>query len=185
MSNNYHKLASFIGSIRNLLRILGKASQQKLPKDRRLFLTDLRESDGERGVRLDAREHKAVMNALGERDESAEICHDRDGRPESDPDLRDAENVRLKESRVEGGADFGAEQRGAVLGAENDVDEKKGERLGHGGVGLERAFSPSFVCGLDTWGVAPGWHKTAPLALQRRHWRREVQGQRRRWAIEG
>ena len=40
---------------------------------------------------------KAILNALGERDETAEICRDQDGNPEPDPDLRDTENVPLNE----------------------------------------------------------------------------------------
>jgi type I restriction enzyme M protein len=40
---------------------------------------------------------KAILNALSERDETAEICEDSDGNPEPDPDLRDYENVPLKE----------------------------------------------------------------------------------------
>jgi hypothetical protein len=41
---------------------------------------------------------KAVLSALGERDETAEICRDRDGNAEPDPELRDTESVPLKES---------------------------------------------------------------------------------------
>ncbi len=41
---------------------------------------------------------KAVLAALGERDETADICADSKGRPEPDPELRDFENVPLKES---------------------------------------------------------------------------------------
>ncbi len=40
---------------------------------------------------------KAIMTALSERDETAEICYDKRGRPEPDPDLRDSENVPLPE----------------------------------------------------------------------------------------
>jgi type I restriction enzyme M protein len=40
---------------------------------------------------------KAILNALGERDETAEVCLDEDGEPEPDPELRDTENVPLKE----------------------------------------------------------------------------------------
>ena len=39
-----------------------------------------------------------MLGALGERDETAEICRDRDGKPEPDADLRDTETVPLKES---------------------------------------------------------------------------------------
>ena len=40
---------------------------------------------------------KAVMSALSERDETAEICTDGKGQPEPDAELRDNENVPLKE----------------------------------------------------------------------------------------
>ena len=35
---------------------------------------------------------------MGERDEAAEICRDRNGAPEPDTELRDTENIPLKES---------------------------------------------------------------------------------------
>ncbi len=37
------------------------------------------------------------MSALSERDETADVCTDSKGRPEPDADLRDNENVPLKE----------------------------------------------------------------------------------------
>jgi type I restriction enzyme M protein len=40
---------------------------------------------------------KAILSALSERDETAEICRDAEGNPEPDPDLRDTENVPLLE----------------------------------------------------------------------------------------
>ena len=54
--------------------------------------------DRELNVRLCAPELKAVVSALSERDETAEICRSRDGEAEPDADLRDTENVPLKES---------------------------------------------------------------------------------------
>ena len=84
--------------IRAMLRAFAKATAEKLIKDRREFLTELKAVDRSLGVRLDAAELKAVLNALGERDETAEICRDRDGQPEPDAELRDTENVPLKES---------------------------------------------------------------------------------------
>jgi type I restriction enzyme M protein len=84
--------------IRELLRAFGQASKGKPFKDRTAFLTELRDLDRERDVRLSAPELKAVLAALGERDDSAEICRDRDGQPEPDADLRDTETVPLKES---------------------------------------------------------------------------------------
>ncbi len=49
------------------------------------------------GVSPSAPLMKAIIEALGERDDSADVCVDKDGNPEPDPDLRDYENVRLKE----------------------------------------------------------------------------------------
>src|SRR5262245_34307416 len=40
---------------------------------------------------------KAILSALSERVENADICYDKDGNPEADPQLRDTENVPLKE----------------------------------------------------------------------------------------
>ncbi|MEL4897436.1 class I SAM-dependent DNA methyltransferase [Crocosphaera sp. Alani8] len=40
---------------------------------------------------------KAILTGLSEKDETAEICRDRDGKPEPDTDLRDTENVPLDE----------------------------------------------------------------------------------------
>jgi type I restriction enzyme M protein len=83
--------------IRGLLHTFKKAQGEKLYKDRNAFLLDLREVDHEQGVRLAAPEIKAVLSALGERDDTAEICRDKDRKPETDPDLRDTESVPLKE----------------------------------------------------------------------------------------
>ena len=82
--------------IRAFLRTLGG----KLFKDRKVFLSHLRKfaKSADQDPRLSAPELKAVLAALGERDETAEICLDREGRPEPDTDLRDTETVPLKES---------------------------------------------------------------------------------------
>ncbi|MBI3805374.1 MAG: SAM-dependent DNA methyltransferase [Nitrospirae bacterium] len=81
-----------------LLRAFGKANGQKLYKDRNAFLTELHEMEREQNVRLASPELKAVLSALSERDETAEICRGRDGKPEPDPELRDTESVPLKEN---------------------------------------------------------------------------------------
>jgi type I restriction enzyme M protein len=84
--------------IRELLRAFGKVTKEKVFKDRKAFLTELRTFDREHDMGLSTVELKAVLAALGERDENAEICRDRDGQPEPDTDLRDTETVSLKES---------------------------------------------------------------------------------------
>ncbi len=56
-----------------------------------------RGSEGEGRLKLETPLRKALLAALSERNETAEICIDKDGSPEPDPDLRDTENVPLKE----------------------------------------------------------------------------------------
>ena len=85
-------------SIRALLAAFAEASSGKIYKDRTTFRRDLKSMERTKGVRLSAAEIKAVLNALGERDETAEICRDSKGNPEPDADLRDTESVPLKES---------------------------------------------------------------------------------------
>ena len=84
--------------IRRLLDRFAQVHGTKLFKDRIAFLTTLRDIDRDAGVRLSAPELKAVLAALGERDDTAEICRDRGGNPEPDAELRDTESVPLKES---------------------------------------------------------------------------------------
>lgn len=84
-------------TIRQLLAEFARRHPEMI-KDRKVFLTALKPIDRELSVRLAAVELKAVINALGERDETAEICRDKEGQPEPDTELRDTENVPLKES---------------------------------------------------------------------------------------
>lgn len=53
---------------------------------------------------------KAIMTALSERDETAEICRDKHGNPEPDSELRDSENVPLVEGEEEVSYDFYSER---------------------------------------------------------------------------
>jgi type I restriction enzyme M protein len=85
-------------ALRALLFAFGEQTKERVFKDRKAFLTELRDLDRASGARLSAPELKAILSALGERDETAEICRDRDGQPEPDSDLRDTETVPLKES---------------------------------------------------------------------------------------
>ena len=79
--------------IRSLLDSLGTA----VYKDRSEFLETLDAKAGEAKLKLSASLKKAIMVALSERDESAELCRDALGDPEPDPDLRDTERVPLPE----------------------------------------------------------------------------------------
>jgi type I restriction enzyme M protein len=64
-------------------------------KDRSKFTPVLDATLKSAGLKLGAPVRKAVLNALSERDETAEICRDDDDQPEPDPELRDTENVPL------------------------------------------------------------------------------------------
>ena len=81
-----------------LLADFAKAHGETLYRDRKVFLINLREADRAAGLRLSAPEISAVLGALDERDETAEICRDKNGDPEPDPELRDTESVPLKDS---------------------------------------------------------------------------------------
>lgn len=82
-------------AIRTFLRDLGKATGETVYRDRKEFLTQMKSLDKASGIRLSAPELKAILSALGERDETAEICRDAKGNPEPDTELRDTENVPL------------------------------------------------------------------------------------------
>lgn len=83
--------------IRDLLAAFAQRHPEQID-DRKAFLDSLKPVDRELAVRLSAPELKAVVSALSERDENAEICRNRDGEAEPDAELRDTENVPLKES---------------------------------------------------------------------------------------
>lgn len=66
-------------------------------KNREKFEKVLKEHCKKHGLSLPASIQKAVLKALSERDETADICLDKKGNPEPDTALRDNENVPLKE----------------------------------------------------------------------------------------
>lgn len=84
-------------AIRDMLADFALEKGAGLNKDREAFVNELKSFDRTRGPKLSASELKAVLAALGERDETAEICRDRSGNPEPDSGLRDTETVPLKE----------------------------------------------------------------------------------------
>lgn len=68
-----------------------------LYKNRDEFTKVLRKAFKDSDIKLDSALLKAILSALSEKDETADICVDSKGNPEPDPDLRDTENVPLKE----------------------------------------------------------------------------------------
>jgi type I restriction enzyme M protein len=84
--------------LQDAIRALLRALPNTLYKDRREFERALAAAMRASGLKLPAPVTRAIQSALGERDETAEICRDDEGQPEPDPDLRDTENVPLSES---------------------------------------------------------------------------------------
>jgi type I restriction enzyme M protein len=80
-------------AIRNLLRSL----PDTLFKDRKEYEDILNNAARKAGLKLPAPISKAILSALSERDETAEVCRDRDGKFEPDPELRDTESVPLED----------------------------------------------------------------------------------------
>ncbi len=80
-----------------VLKVLRSFDRDRVWMSRHEFLADLEMAAAEAEVKLPAPIKKAIVSALGERDESAEVCRDKDGSPEPDPELRDYENVPLKQ----------------------------------------------------------------------------------------
>ena len=66
-------------------------------KDRKDFEEILDDASKCAEIKLSAPIRKAILNALAERDDTAAICTDKDGKPEPDPELRDTERVPLSE----------------------------------------------------------------------------------------
>lgn len=76
---------------------LQRLDSDRLYKNRDAFETDLQTALDAAGLKLLAPLKKAILNALSERDDSADSCTDSKGNPEPDSSLRDYENVPLKE----------------------------------------------------------------------------------------
>jgi type I restriction enzyme M protein len=68
----------------------------KCYKNRDAFDAELKAAIKESGLKISAPLKNAIMKALSERDETADICTDGKGNPEPDTALRDYENVPLK-----------------------------------------------------------------------------------------
>jgi type I restriction enzyme M protein len=68
-----------------------------LYKNRDAFTKALRKAFKDSDIKLDSALLKVILSALSEKDETADICVNSKGNPEPDPDLRDTENVPLKE----------------------------------------------------------------------------------------
>ena len=84
-------------AIRKLLQALREATDGAVFDGRESFSSALTDAAKECGMKLVAAERKVVQAALAEHDPEAEICCDRRGNPEPDSDLRDTENMPLRD----------------------------------------------------------------------------------------
>lgn len=82
----------------DIIRVLQKMDNKNLYKDRKEFEKVLNKEFKEEDVKIKAPVKKAILNALSEKDESAEICRDSKGNPEADTELRDTEQIPFKEN---------------------------------------------------------------------------------------
>ncbi len=79
-----------------IIMALGTLDAEKVYQNRDALLVDLAEAF-KADVKVPTPIKKAILATLSDRDESADVCTDKDGHPEPDPDLRDYESVPLKE----------------------------------------------------------------------------------------
>lgn len=84
-----------------LLRMLEGFDENKEYLSREVFIKELKAKGKEFGVTLSAGLLKAIWNAIGERNENAEVCKDSKGNIESDSTLKDTESIALKEDIYE------------------------------------------------------------------------------------
>ncbi len=68
-----------------------------LYKNRAEFTKQLHKALKKAGITVKAPVLKAILTALSEKDETADICVDKNGNPEPDTDLRDTEQIPVKE----------------------------------------------------------------------------------------
>ena len=80
-----------------IIEMLQSFDASKKYMSREEFLKDIKSKANEYNIKLGAALLKAIVNAVGERNEEAEICRDSKGNIESDPALRDTETIPLKE----------------------------------------------------------------------------------------
>ncbi len=80
-----------------ILKALSHLKSDILIKNREKFIILLKEEFKKAHLKISAPLFKAILQALSKRDETADICTDSKGNPGPDPDLRDYENIPLKE----------------------------------------------------------------------------------------
>lgn len=84
-----------------LLKFLESFDREFEYMDRDKFIKDLKSKSKEFGITLSSGLIKAIVNAIGVRNENAEVCKDTKGNIESDSNLKDTESISLKEDIYE------------------------------------------------------------------------------------
>ncbi|NOC83329.1 class I SAM-dependent DNA methyltransferase [Ruegeria sp. HKCCD6428] len=83
--------------VRDAIETALRGMPDELITNRDRFDTGLIQTLKAAGIKIGAPIKKAILSALSERDEDADICTDKKGNPEADSDLRDNELVPLSE----------------------------------------------------------------------------------------
>ena len=79
----------------SIIAALKSLDSKLLYKNKEQFEELLKEALVSQSLRLESPIKKAILSALSEKDETADICLDAKGNPEPDPELRDNENISL------------------------------------------------------------------------------------------
>lgn len=82
---------------KSIIATLNKIDETMLYKNRDDFEKVIAKELKKESISIKAPVKKAILNALSEKDETAEICRDKNGNPEPDSDLRDTEQIPVKE----------------------------------------------------------------------------------------
>ncbi len=83
---------------KSIKTMLAGLDGSKIYKNREKFVAVIDAAINKAGLKIKAPVVKSILEALSERDETADACKDKDDKPESDADLRDAENVPLSDN---------------------------------------------------------------------------------------
>lgn len=121
--------------------VLGSVSSDLVYMNREEFEKVLKKLFRQNGIVMKAPVYKAVLTALAERDENAQICYDAKGNKEADAELRDFENVSLKQNIYDY---FDIEVRTHVQDAWINEDVRDDRDGGVGKVGYEIPFTRHF-----------------------------------------
>lgn len=81
----------------SIIQAVSRLDSKKLYKNREEFTKDLQEEFKKVEIQIRVPLLRAILTALSERDETADICLDRSGNPEPDTSLRDTEQIPIKE----------------------------------------------------------------------------------------